>query len=539
MEDPYGKVFTIGIGGAAGDGVREAGNTVGTLLASLGYEVFLSFTYPSLIRGGHNFARITFAKDKLASDHEKLDVLIALNQETVELHQNELHENAVVFDEKLVPMAEAVKNLNTPIIARSSVALGALCYLLDLPIEKMMEILRRIFKDKKMEANLQLAGIGYDHLKVLNFKHTKKLEALNLRSGERVRELVDGNTAFAKGLQAAGLDFYLGYPMTPATSILHYLAAQQKDGKVKVIQPESELAVINMALGMAYAGKRVAIGSASGGFALMQEAFSFAGGAELPLVVAVSQRQGPATGVPTYSSQTDLRFAIHSGHGEFPRIVIAPGDAEEAFQIGAKALNLAWQYQLPVIVLLDKIISEHSQTANLDASQIKIERGNRIIPGMPDKIIKVTSYEHDESGITAEEAGPVKVALDKRFAKEDTIRESLLREQTIKVYGDLTSDNVIIFWGSTKGPVFEAVKYLDKPLKLVQILWVEPFDKIQLTALLKNAKKIINIEANHDGQMAGLIREKTGIAVTDNILRYDSRPFSGVELTEELKKILN
>jgi 2-oxoglutarate ferredoxin oxidoreductase subunit alpha len=534
MEDSYGKVFTIGIGGAAGDGVREAGTTIGALLAALGYEIFSSFTYPSLIRGGHNFARVTFSKEKLASDHEKLDVLIALNAETVEIHRGELHDNVVVIDEPLVLMLEATKSLNAPAIARSSVALGATCYLLDLPIEKMLEILKRVFQGKNLEANIQLAGVGYDRLKTLNFRHTKKIEP-----GEGRKELVDGNTAFARGLLAAGLDFYIAYPMTPATSILHFLAMQQKTGKVKVIQPESELSVINLALGMSYAGQRVAIGSASGGFALMQEAFSFAGGAELPLVVAVSQRQAPATGVPTYSSQADLRFVIHAGHGEFPRIVIAPGDAEEAFQVGARALNLAWQYQLPVIVLLDKIVSEHSQTAVLDVSQIKVERGERIIPGTPEKIIKVTSYEHDENGISTEDPAAIKAMINKRFAKAETIRESLTGQETIKVYGDLTSENIIIFWGSTKGPVFEAVKYLDKPVKLVQVLWLEPFDSRKLAALLKNAKKIINIEANHNGQMAALVREKTGITVTDSILRYDSRPFSGAVLTEKLKTLLN
>ena len=568
MRKSHDSVFTVGIGGAAGDGIKESGLTLGAILAELGYESFLSFTYPSLIRGGHNFTRITFSKDKVYSDHEALDVLIAMNEESVVLHRDEMAAGAVVLADAfepadlealkdgavVIPMAAKVKELNVPAITRNSMALGALCYLLELDYGLMQVVLGDVFKDKLPGVNVKLADMGYQLMKDKNFRHQKKI-----RPTIGKKELIDGNTALAKGLQTAGLDFYVGYPMTPATSILTYLAGQQKNSKLRTIQPESELSVINMALGMAYAGKRVAVGSATGGFALMQEAFSHAGMAELPLVVAVSQRQAPATGLPTYSSQTDMRFAIHAGHGEFPRIVVAPGDSEEAFALGAHALNLAWKYQVPVIVLLDKIVSEHAVTSLLTPDAIKTDHGlmstntgekygryeitkdgisPMAFPGTPNTVVKVTSYEHDAHGITVEEAEPTKAMLAKRFAKTETIKKEIDRHETVKVYGDKASKDVIVFWGSTKGPLLESLRYVKKPVKLVQIVWLEPFDTKKVAQELKGATKIIDVECNHDGQLGALIREKTGIVATDQILRFDSRPFEPITLAEEINKII-
>ena len=590
MKKSHDSVFTIGIGGAAGDGIRESGSTLGAILAELGYESFMSFIYPSLIRGGHNFARITFSKDKVYSDHEALDVLIALNEESIVLHRAEMAENSVVLADAFepadievlkenavaIPMAATVKVMSVSAITRNSMALGALCYLLDLDYDLMQKVLGDVFKNKMPEVNIKLADKGYQLLNEKNFRHSKKIQP-----SDGKKEFMDGNAAFGKGLVAAGLEFYVGYPMTPATTILQYLAgAAQKnrptrdsqspesdtdssdrgfEPKLRVIQPESELSVINMALGMSYAGKRVAVGSASGGFALMQEAFSNAGMAELPLVVAVSQRQAPATGLPTYSSQTDLRFVIHAGHGEFPRIVVAPGDAEESFKLGADALNLAWKYQLPVIVLMDKIISEHSASCQLDSDSIKIDRGlmaaasatqyNRYqitadgispmaFPGTPDAVVKVTSYEHDESGITTEEAKETEDMINKRFAKAETLKKSLDHHETVKVYGDKASKDVIVFWGSTKGPVLEAARYIKKPVKFVQIVWLEPFDVKKVAHELSGAKKIINIECNRDAQMANLIKEKTGIKAMNMILKFDSRPFEPVELARRINEVI-
>jgi 2-oxoglutarate ferredoxin oxidoreductase subunit alpha len=585
MRKSHDSVFTVGIGGAAGDGIRESGSTLGAILTELGYESFMSFTYPSLIRGGHNFARITFSKDKVYSDHEALDVLIALNEESIVLQPAEMAENSAVLADSfepadievlkenavVVPMAATVKEMGVAAITRNSMALGALCYLLDLDFDLMQKVLEDVFKNKMPEVNIKLADKGYQLLKEKGFRHAKKIEP-----SDGKKEFMDGNEALARGLMAADLDFYVGYPMTPATSLLQYLAGRQLNSNLRVIQPESELAVINMALGMSYAGKRVAVGSASGGFALMQEAFSNAGMAELPLVVAVSQRQAPATGLPTYSSQTDLRFVIHAGHGEFPRIVIAPGDAEESFKLGADALNLAWKYQLPVIVLMDKIISEHAASCELKSDTVKIEQGSMAaigrpseiaakasqstvndstnqyrryqitadgispmaFPGTPNTVIKVTSYEHDESGITTEEAKETESMINKRFAKAETLKKSLDHHETVKVYGDRASKDVVVFWGSTKGPVLEAARYIKKPVKFVQIVWLEPFDTKKVAHELSGARKIINIECNRDAQMANLIKEKTGIEATDMILKFDSRPFEPVTLAERINEIM-
>jgi 2-oxoglutarate ferredoxin oxidoreductase subunit alpha len=594
QNNPQDEIFTIGIGGAAGDGVMEAGTNLGLLLRDLGYNVYLSTDYPSLIRGGHNFTRLSFGRQKIWSDYRGLDVLVALDGKTVGLRSGEMNENSVVFADDAsvadaevaeslkkakcemvsLPMLRSATEIGATAITRNSVALGALCYLLDLPLEKMTEILRLIFAEKRMQANVRLAEIGYEYLQKLNFRHSKKIDVgengqLNVgtsttagapqhRHGDA--EFLDGNTAFAKGLQAAGCDFYFAYPMTPSSGILHYLAREQKVAGLKVIQPENEIAVINMALGAIYAGKRAAIGSATGGFALMQEALSFAGMAELPLSIAVSQRQAPATGSPTHSSQSDLRFVLSGGHGEFPRIVIAPGDLEECFRAGELSLNLAWKFQIPVIVLLDKIISEHSMTGHPDYDSVSVDKGKlaenpgedykrytftddgvspMAFPGVSNATVKVTSYEHDEDGISADAPEDVKKMLDKRFAKIKGIKENMLGRETIKVYGDSKSENAIVFFGSTKSAVLEASKHFAKPAKILQIIWMEPFPIEMVVKELSGAKKIICVEGNHNAQLAGLIREKTGIEVTDKILKYDSMPFDVIELADQVNKIFN
>jgi 2-oxoglutarate/2-oxoacid ferredoxin oxidoreductase subunit alpha len=548
----YERVFTVGIGGAAGDGVREAGANLAKILAKAGFEVFNSFSYPSVIRGGHNYSRISFSREKIRNDYTELDILVALNDQTVEIHKNELKKDSVVLDEKTIPYAQLVQEVKAPLIARSSAALGAIAYLLSLPIETVKDNLKEAVGEHNAPVNVALCERGYEKLDSLSFR---RFEGVTYPQKIGVNEMIDGNAAFAKGLLAAGLDFYVAYPMTPSTSVLHFLAKQQKERNIKVIQPEDEIAVANMAMGIAYSGKRVAVGTATGGFALMQEAFSLAGMTETPLVFMVSQRQSPATGAATHTAQADLLFVIHSGHGEFPRIVLAPGDPEESFKMGAAALNLAWQYQMPVIVLLDKHLSESASTSFLDQSKVSIERGKLLnrpdpnynryqitddgispitFPGTPDTVVKVTSYEHDEKGIGTEKSEVIKSMFDKRFSKLGELTRDFEKYETVKVSGDPRAKNALVFWGSTKGAVLEAAKYLEKPVKLVQILWMEPFDIEKAFSSLKDTPNVINVELNYTGQLGSLLYSKTGISPNESILKFDAEPFDPVKLAEKI-----
>jgi 2-oxoglutarate ferredoxin oxidoreductase subunit alpha len=570
MKEPQNNILTIMVGGAAGDGTRALGSNLFLFFIKNGFETFASADYPSLIRGGHNFSRITFSDDRVYNDYSAIDILIAFNEETIQLHRSELKEGSVIladsFTEEepgashsgavLLPMKEFAKEIDAPQIARSSVAFGAVCYLLGLPFEKMEEVLREVFKEKGLDVNIRLAQMGYDHLKASGTTYPR-----NFEPKQEGAEALDASSTFSRGLVKAGLDFYVAYPMTPASPILHFLAKNQKDMGIKVIHPESELSVINMALGIAYTGKKTAIGTSGGGFALMQESFSLAGMSETPLVVAMVSRQSPASGVPTYTSQADMLFILNSGHGEFPRIVLAPGDAEEAFYAGADSLNLAWKYQIPVIVLTDKHIGESVMSGRIDEEKVGVEEGkiaeaenvnsnykryqfteDGVSPlafaGTADAVVKATSYEHDEKGITTEDSEATTAMYDKRFAKSKEIEKEFEKYDTVKIYGDTESKNVVVFWGSTKGAVLEAAKYLEHPAKLLQILWLEPLDVAKVTAELQDAEMIVDVEGNHNAQLASLIRQKTGIEIKEKILRYDARPFDPLPLAEELNALL-
>jgi 2-oxoglutarate ferredoxin oxidoreductase subunit alpha len=310
-----------------------------------------------------------------------------------------------------------------------------------------------------------------------------------------------------------------------------------------------------MAVGAASVGARSVVGTSGGGFALMEETVSLAGITETPLLIAISQRPGPATGVPTGTAQADLNMARNAGHGEFPRIVLAPGDVAESFELGGAALNLAWQFQTPVLFLLDKHVSESLVSADFSKIKIKINRGKLAVKvgasydryqitkdgvsplafaGAPSARVKINSYEHDEHGLATEDLKMIVAMADKRLRKTAGIEHELKKYQPVKVYGDKKSTTVILFWGSTKGAVLEAMKYAKKPVKAVQVLVMEPFPTELLKRALKPAKKIIAIEANATGQLAQLAQEKCGVKISRTILRYDGRPFA----VEELVRIL-
>jgi 2-oxoglutarate ferredoxin oxidoreductase subunit alpha len=374
--------------------------------------------------------------------------------------------------------------------------------------------------------------------------------------GQKPQPLVSGNEAISLGAVKAGLNMYIAYPMTPASAILHYLAANESELGVVTVHPESEIGVALMALGAAYAGARTMVGTSGGGFALMNEALSLAGQGELPIVIVEVQRPGPSTGVPTYTAQGDLGFVVHAGHGDILRVVLAPGDAEEAFYTAGLALNLAWKFQIPTFVLSDKHLSESIFSFEGDLDKIKPEKPllwnnhgeykrysdtqNGIsplaFPGNPSAIVKATSYEHDENGITTEEPEAISQMQRKRLRKRKTLEDELEQYETVKVYGNPDSKTVLLCWGSTKGACIEVAEALD--LKVVQPLLLEPMPVKALKKALFGADKIIDVEVNTTGQLAKLVSGH-GICIDDMVLRFDGRPFTADVLLDNIKEVLS
>src|SRR3989338_5825092 len=491
------KDFSILIGGKAGDGIDSSGLVIARILNKLGFRLYIYRDYPSIIRGGHTFSIIRASPNRIATHLSKVDFILALNQETLNLHRARLTKDCLfVYDSDQVkvdspavcgigvPLGNILKEENALPVMRNSCVIGAFCKAAGIAWDILEEVFRKNIS-KELELNLKVARRGFDIAAEL-----VKIEPLN----QKGLPLVTGNEAVSLGLIKGGLDTYIAYPMTPSSPILHFLAELAEDFPIKVIHPESEIGVILMALGGAYMGEKTAVGTSGGGFCLMTEGLSLSGMAELPVVIIMGQRTGPSTGLPTYTAQTELHFVLNAGHGEFTRFVVAPGNADESYFWSSIALNIAWKYQIPAIILSDKTLSEgtYSFDMNLvgelkeegpllwDRKQphkryLNTETGVSPLTFVPNKeaIIKVNSYEHDEYGITTEESQETKKMQDKRLRKEKYLIKELERYETVKVYGDKDSATALLCWGSNKGVCAEAAENLG--LRVIQPVVISPF----------------------------------------------------------------
>jgi len=548
------KEISILIGGKAGDGIRQAGHVIARILNRIGYRIFFYDDYPSLIRGGHNFSIIRAAEKRILAHKDSVDIIIALNQETVENHKHRLNtDGAILYDSKKsdaqgigLDFMDIVKKFDGKPIMRNTAAVGALAGILNFEWSVVEKVIMDAV-EKDADLNLKIARNAYDRIET-PLKSVPKLDQKSL-------PLVSGNEAIALGAVKAGLNMYIAYPMTPASAILHYLAAYENELGVVTVHPESEIGVALMALGAAYAGARAMVGTSGGGFALMTEALSLAGQGELPMVIVEAQRPGPSTGVPTYTMQGDLAFVIHGGHGEFLRVVLAPGDAEEAFYMAGLAMNLAWKFQIPTFVLSDKHLSESMFSFEADLDRVKpdnpllwnnqgeykryLDTENGIsplaFPGNPSAIVKATSYEHDENGITTEDPEGIARMQRKRLRKRKALEVELENYETVKVYGNPDSKTVLLCWGSTKGACIEVAEALD--LKVVQPLVLEPLPIEPLKKALSGADKILDVEVNATGQLAKLLSAH-GLCIDDMILRFDARPFTVDGLLDKVKEVI-
>ncbi len=547
------KDFSVLMGGKAGYGIDRSTSMLGHLLNRRGYRIYIYRDYPSLIRGGHTFSIVRAAHAKIAAHRDKVDFLLALNGDTMDLHRARLSPGALVIcDSDAVkepdlpagvqrmdlPIGKILKEENAREVMRNTCMIGAFAKAIGIPIELLEGVLRENFA-KDADLNLKIAKRGFDA--------TSTVSAMAPPPAERL-PLISGSQAIGLGLVKGGLRNYVAYPMTPTTPLLHFLAEEAQHFGLKVIHPESELGVILMAIGFAYAGQKVAVGTSGGGFCLMTEGLSLAGMSEIPVVIVLGQRPGPSTGLPTYSGQTDLHFALHAGQGEFVRLVVAPGDLEESYSWSARALNLAWKYQIPAILLTDKNLNEGMGNFDLasagdmadeppsawDGRQgyrryEDAETGISPLAFVPQKgaVIKANSYEHDEYGITTEDPRLTVKMQDKRLRKGKPLIEELGGLLTVGVYGDQSASTALLCWGSNKGVCVEAAQKLG--VRVVQPIVLSPFPDAALRRALAGVTKLVAVENNATGQLARLVAAY-GIGVDRMILKYDGRPFALDEL---------
>ncbi|MFH1820795.1 MAG: 2-oxoacid:acceptor oxidoreductase subunit alpha [Candidatus Nealsonbacteria bacterium] len=529
------------IGGAAGMGSAVTSHLIGKIFCQLGYFVFNYRDYPSLIRGGHNFNILTVSDEPVYSHEENYEVILALDQKTIDFHQANLVKGGLIINaEKFGPILE---KLGGPKILENDILIGYLFRHFGVDKEIIFKIADDQFGEKSALIKKAIEE-GY------NATETKE----KLVQREPGKYLISGNEAAGLGAVLSGADVYLAYPMTPATSVLHFLAKRQIENNMLAFQLESEIAVINAALGASFAGARVMVGTSGGGFALMTEALSLAGMAELPLVVYLSQRTAPSTGVPTYTAQSDLKFALNAGHGEFPKIVLAPGDAKETVQRTEEAFYLSAKYRAPVILLSDKHLGESDYSFDeLEDSKVSSERfilqnpdqayksyeitktgvSEKAVPGQ-DCLVRATSYEHDEYGYTKEEAEWSVKMNEERLRKMAAIELEVKKLNPIKVYGQ--GKKLIIGWGSTKGAILDSLSQL-KDWRFLQISYLKPFPKEKVAEEIKKSSQVVLVENSLTGALADVITEQTGIFIKNKVLKYDARPFTVPYLVEKIKKI--
>ncbi|NIU81571.1 2-oxoacid:acceptor oxidoreductase subunit alpha, partial [Candidatus Bathyarchaeota archaeon] len=491
------------VGGEAGAGITRSGFLFAKTCLRGGLHVFGANDYQSLIRGGHNFYIVRADAEEIYSQRDTIDLLLALNKETMLLHKDELvADGGIIYDgedldigsgeldrEDLklysVPLKNFVKELDGELIMRNTVALGAAVGLLDYDLEVLEEVIRDTFKPEVAKSNVKAAKMGYDYTQehyAGDFGYR-----LEKTSGPGKGNIfLTGNEAVGLGAVRAGCKFYVAYPMTPATPLLHFLAPLDREYDMIVMQPESEIAAINMAAGASFAGVRSMTATSGGGFCLMSEGLGMTGMTETPVVVMLAQRPGPSTGLPTHSGQGDLRFVIHASQGEFPRVVIAPGDVEECFYKTMEAFNLAERFQIPAILITDKyLVESHGEAEAFDQNKIGIDRGlllteeeytgeeeykrhkftedgisPRAMPGMRGALVRTNADEHNERGYTTEDPELATRMNDKRFRKLEGMVKALQDYETTKLCGPEEADATIIGWGSTKGSIREAMKLI-------------------------------------------------------------------------------
>lgn len=569
-----GMDYSIKIGGEAGQGIQTIGDALGRVFTRSGYHVFSHQDYESRIRGGHNFYQIRISDQPLTASRNKIDILVALDQASITSHEHELTNNGrIIYDASTLKLKNeglafleisfeklAMEQGGDKIMA-NTVATGAVLGMLGTGLDIFLELIAVMFKNKGDQivlANRNAAQAGYEYAR----QHCDKCVFAVAIDEIKQRMLVGGIESIALGALASGCKFYSAYPMTPSTGIMNYLASKEEEFGVIVEQAEDEIAAINMALGASYAGVRAMTGTSGGGFALMVEGLSLAGMTETPIVIAMGQRPGPATGFPTRTEQGDLEFLVSAGHGEFPRVIFAPGTPQQAFYLTNKAFDIAEKYQIPVFILFDTYLADSQWTFDsFDLGPLRYHdyrlRGDTFkkqhhykryafsdsgisplaVPGDAGHVVVVDSDEHDEEGHPVEDAAARIRMVEKRlFKKLPLIKGEIAPPE---LYGDHEAHVILTGWGSTYGVMKEVVDELGKTMSIAMLHFSEVYPlpdlaRFDYVAFLQKAKLSLCIEHNATGQFGRILRAETGFMFKARIHKYDGRPFTVEELIGEI-----
>lgn len=565
--------YTIKIGAEAGQGLQTIGPGLARVFSRAGYHVFCNQDYESRVRGGHNLYQIRFSDKPIGCLRERVDVLVALDAETIPLHLPELAEHGTTVYDSLslkktfddprcldVSFSGIAQEAGGNHVMANTAALGAILGMLGMEVDPLLAILEDSLGNKGgevVEANLRVARAGHDAAK----RDCPRCDFQVAEAGPP-RMILDGAQALALGAIASGCNFYSGYPMTPSTGIMQFLSARSEEFGILVEQAEDEISAINMVLGASFAGARAMTATSGGGFALMVEGLSLAAMTETPVVIGLGQRPGPATGLPTRTEQADLLYATFAAHGEFPRVIFAPGDLEQAFFLINKAFDLTEKYQVPAIVLFDQYLADI--LATVEPFELERLRGvdyrlrgeafrslgeyrryaydesgvsPLAVPGDAPHLVVADSDEHDQDGHLIEDKETRVRMVEKRLHnKLPRLRTEMAPPL---LYGDDDPETVLIGWGSTLGLLREAVDELSggRRIALLHFSEVYPFpatDRFDYLSLLGKAKRTICVENNARGQFALLLRQETGFKPDGAVLKYDGRPFTLEGLLEEL-----
>ena len=572
----------VGIGGAAGDGTASAGNTLVLSLARQGIAAYSYNSYQSVIRGGHSWLRMRFSAQKPLNHGDHVDALIALNQDSLDRHLQELKPGgvAVYNGTKFAPSYDppaGVQLCSLPVpdlapdstrlpVMQNTVAVGALVQLMGLDFETLESVFETTFAKKPavVQKNVEAARNGYDYA-------GKNFQALatQLKPTEQTWAQASGNDLLAMGAALAGCKFYVAYPMSPATHILEWFATHAQRLGICVRQVEDEISVINMCIGANHMGVRGMCATSGGGFALMTEAIGMAGIIETPAVIVNVMRAGPSTGVPTKTEQADLNQAFGASQGDFPRVVLAPTSMPDCFVTPSQAFDVADHFQLPVIILSDLLMSEGSETVATDLLDVEfpIDRGEliteadgppaepflrykdtpsgispRAVPGVPGHLHVSASDEHDEDGVLLSDVFTDPIRRMKMTRKRARKMSTVLQHLPAPVLeGAVDAETTLVGWGSTWGVIKEAAERLNAEgisVNHLQVKTLVPLHVDDIAAVLEKRRRIIIIENNESGQFARHLRAESGIVAHGHIRKYDGEPFEPKHIVQGVKDVI-